>query len=277
MPTTSDYLTQLQQDRDDLVDNLEAKGITGLTGDETFTELVPEVLNIPSGGGGFPPDWTEIGYEETPSNIIEVFNYAKDIYDNWDSSITSLNNTFLNDRKLTIFPLVDTSNVTNMTQTFAYSNLLSLPLIDTSKVTDFNLCFSECRFINFPLLDFSSGANFNSAFVNCVNLIEIPKFTFTETRRYEMISMFSGCKSLKNFPPLKIKNVSDVRNMFSYCPSLTDESLDNILQMCMSATLYTGTKKFARLGFASTDYPASRIQALPHYQDFIEAGWTIGY
>lgn len=50
--TTSDYLEQLIQDRDDLVDNLTTKGISGLTGDETFTELVPEVLNIPSGGGG---------------------------------------------------------------------------------------------------------------------------------------------------------------------------------------------------------------------------------
>lgn len=46
--TTSDYLNQLEQDREDLVDNLETKGITGLTGDETFTELVPEVLNIES-------------------------------------------------------------------------------------------------------------------------------------------------------------------------------------------------------------------------------------
>lgn len=49
MPTISEQLTQLISDRDDLVDNLTTKGITGLTGDETFTELVPEVLNIPSG------------------------------------------------------------------------------------------------------------------------------------------------------------------------------------------------------------------------------------
>lgn len=48
--STADYLNQLEQDREDLVDNLEAKGITGLSGDETFTQLVPEVLNIPSGG-----------------------------------------------------------------------------------------------------------------------------------------------------------------------------------------------------------------------------------
>ncbi len=44
----SDYLTSLINDRDNLVTNLTAMGITGLTGDETFTELVPEVLNAQS-------------------------------------------------------------------------------------------------------------------------------------------------------------------------------------------------------------------------------------
>ena len=44
MPTIAEQLTQLERDRQDLVDNLETKGITGLSGDETFTELVPEVL-----------------------------------------------------------------------------------------------------------------------------------------------------------------------------------------------------------------------------------------
>lgn len=46
MATTSDYLTQLQQDREALVDNLETQGISDLIGDETFTELVPRVLDI---------------------------------------------------------------------------------------------------------------------------------------------------------------------------------------------------------------------------------------
>ena len=34
----------------------------------------------------------------------------------------------------------------------------------------------------------------------------------------------------------------------------------------------------AQLGITDTTaYPTSRIQALPHYQDFLDAGWTIGY
>lgn len=52
MPTIAEQLTQLQQDREDLVDNLETQGIDDLTGDETFTELVPRVLDIEGGGGG---------------------------------------------------------------------------------------------------------------------------------------------------------------------------------------------------------------------------------
>ena len=78
--TTADYLNQLEQDRHDLVDNLETQGITGLTGDETFTELVPEVLNIQTGGGGL--DWSAIGYSETPTGVQEGYDYAKQIYNN---------------------------------------------------------------------------------------------------------------------------------------------------------------------------------------------------
>lgn len=61
MPTISEQLTQLISDRDDLVDNLTTKGISGLTGDETFTELVPEVLNI-SGGGSSGVTFDNVSY-----------------------------------------------------------------------------------------------------------------------------------------------------------------------------------------------------------------------
>ena len=65
--------------------------------------------------------------------------------------------------------------------------------------------------------------------------------------------------------------------MFYSCPKLTDKSIDNILKMCINAISYSGVKTLQILGFSSNDYPASRIQELPSYQDFIDAGWTIGY
>ena len=51
MPTTADYLNQLIDDKADLVAILNAKGVTA-SDTETFTELVPKVDTIPSGGGG---------------------------------------------------------------------------------------------------------------------------------------------------------------------------------------------------------------------------------
>ena len=73
--TTADYLNQLEQDRQDLVDNLETKGITGLSGDETFTELVPEVLNI-SGGGTTPTNFNELRLEldTLSTNFVNYIN-----------------------------------------------------------------------------------------------------------------------------------------------------------------------------------------------------------
>lgn len=54
MPTTADYLTQLERDRDNLADNLVTMGVEA-SQSETFTSLVPKVLDI-SGGGGASED-----------------------------------------------------------------------------------------------------------------------------------------------------------------------------------------------------------------------------
>lgn len=92
--------------------------------------------------------------------------------------------------------------------------------------------------------------------------------------------MFDGCTNLQNIPVYDTSSItgsSSMTNTFRTCPSLNNESLNNILVMCINATSYTGTKTLAQLGFASTNYPVSRIQALPNYQAFIDAGWTIGY
>lgn len=228
--TTADYLTQLEQDREDLVDNLETKGITGLTGDETFTELVPEVLNIPSGSGGI--DWSTIGYSEPPESIENDYNYALQIKQNWDTTQTSLQNKFQYDTKIVYMPLVDTSNATTTYNMFnGCTNLTTVPLLNTSNVTNMRGTFSGCsRLVSIPLLDTSSVSG--------------------TTGLYQLVAS---------------------------SPLLSNDSLENILKMCINATSYTGTKTLERLGLNSTNYPASRIQALPSYQNFINAGWTIGY
>lgn len=211
-----------------------------------------EITNLPSGGG---LDWSAIGYNEMPESIIDDYNYSKEIYDNWDSSVSSRYRAFYQNTKLRIAPLVDTSNVRDMSEMFrGCSSLAEAPNFSCSNIT-------SC----------------SSMFQNCSNLISV-KMQSIGNNAYKM---FAYCYELKD---LNVKNAGYVTSKTSLqsfvqsCLKLTDESLDNILQMCISAINYNGTKTLAYLGIEDTNvYPVSRIEALPHYQDFIDAGWTIGY
>lgn len=110
MPTIAQQLSQLEQDREDLVDNLETKGITGLTGDETFTELVPEVLNI-SGGGGTGPLPTNLRHIQVGDNL-----YNKKLYFTFPSNINELISQYhlsFGDSGITIRNFISTVLLTN--------------------------------------------------------------------------------------------------------------------------------------------------------------------
>lgn len=181
-----------------------ADAIKNKKGDDTpilASEFDTEITNLPSGGSSCA--WSAIGYNGEPKSLQEMFDYSKEIYDNWDNTIMDLKYKFNGDKNLIWFPLVDTSNVTNMN------------------------------------------------------------------------SMFNNCTSLEEIPQLNTSNVTGMSNMFSSCNKLTDTSIDNILQFCITSKRENGTLKY--LGFNSNDYPINRIEALPHYQDFLDAGWTIGY
>jgi hypothetical protein len=132
-------------------------------------------------------------------------------------------------------------------------NLVSIDSITASGIIQMEETFSYCSsLVSAPLFDTSSVVNMNNT--------------------------FAGCLALENIPLYNTSNLLYCTNSFWNCTSLTDTSLDNILQMLANATRFEGTKTFTRAtGLTSSQYPASKIQALPHYQDFINAGWTIGY
>lgn len=195
-----------------------------------------------------------------------------------DTSNTSyMNMMFNNCYSITTIPLLDTSNVINMTNMFGGCfSLEAIPLLNTGNVTTMNNTFSNCRSLKtIPLLDTSKVTNMSSTFSNCSSLKTIPLLDTSSATNVS--SMFTSCFSLTTIPLLDVSSATNMSSMFSNCISLTDTSLDNILQMCIGATSYSNTKTLAYIGFNSTYYPASRIQALPHYQDFLDAGWTIGY
>ena len=126
-----------------------------------------------------------------------------------------------------------------------------------------------------PVVDTSSKTSFSYFANSCRNLLEIPLLNTSNVTNME--NAFSSCSVLTTIPVFNTSKVTNMSSMFMYTPKLTNESLDNVLQMCINATSYTGTKTLYQLGFRKSDYAVAIIEALPHYQAFIDAGWTIGY
>lgn len=199
----------------------------------------------------YPPDWSEIGYEDTPQDILDDFNYAKDIKDNWDSSVTDISYRFNADTTLRYIPIIDTGNATNMRNTF-------------------NGC---TKIVFFPQLNTSSATNMRNMLANCNSLINVS--TFDTSSVTNMRSMFQNCTELVSVPLLNTANVTDISFIFSNCLKLSNESLNNILQMCINATSYTGTKTLQQLGLTSAQ--ATTCQSLSNWNAFVSAGWSTGY
>ena len=182
------------------------------------------------GGGGSDLDWTALGYASTPQDIVDDYNYSKQIMDNWSPSIN-----------------IEYKYGSN-------NNLVYMPLVDTSIVIVFRGVFNQCANLRaIPLLDTSNTTTFE----NC----------------------FAGCTNLEVLPQLNTSKVTNFSGMFSSYGSrhLSDESLNNVLKMCINATSYSGTKTLVQLGITSASHTASKIQGLSSYQAFLDAGWTIGY
>ena len=176
-------------------------------------------------------------------------------------------------------PLLDTSNVTNMNNMFiSCTSLINIPLLNTSKVTTMESMFINCTsLINIPQLDTSSVTNMISMFNSCTSLINIPLLDTSSVN--SMRGMFYYCKNLTTIPLLDTSNVTDMRYMFSICNSLSNESLNNILMMCVNSAItsstYTSYKKLSYIGL--TQEQATICQSLSNWSAFEDAGWTTGY
>lgn len=245
-----------------------------------------------SGGGGGSKglNWEQIGYTQEPQIVQKGFNHAKNIYDNWDYTETNMANKFQRDNDLIYFPNISPiSNITSTTYMFGYC--MFLEEIDKLEITVAQSIISSFdatyMFINNSqlkrignltmIMDNGTGINLDYAFQNCTNLKDASNINISRVR--SMVSMFQGCSSLEDVPVFTYNGISSgMQNAFKNCTKLTDESLDNILQMCINSRgISSSNKTLSYLGFKTSDYPVSRLETLPHYSDFINAGWSVGY
>lgn len=187
-------------------------------------------------------------------------------------NVTTMQNMFYQCTALTVAPMLNTENVTNMNMMFhACAALRSVPEYDTGKVTDMSVMFSGCSALEtIPLLDTSACTDMTQMFRSCASLKSVPALDTGEATSFSW--MFNYCPKLEDVPAFNAAKCTNFSSMFGACPMLTDESLNNILAMCISATSYTGTKTLDQLGLESDQ--KSKCATLSNWADFVAAGWS---
>ena len=174
-----------------------------------------------------------------------------------------------------------TTKLVPLTLTFGNytGNIIDATLIDTSRLTTMLNMFQNCS--NVEELDlsswnFESVTNMNNMFNGCSKLKTIKGEEIYAPNSTGFVNTFTGCSLLEDIPVINAPRTTKLNGTFNQVGgNLTDKSLDNILLTCIKATSYNSTKTLAMIGIRTDTYPSSRIQSLPHYQDFVNAGWSI--
>lgn len=92
--------------------------------------------------------------------------------------------------------------------------------------------FQKCyNLTEIPTLNTSNGTNFDSMFLDCESLVTIPLLDLSKATNVNY--MFSYCSKLENITFIGSinKNID-----FSYCTSLTYDSVKSILTACSNTT-----------------------------------------
>lgn len=233
--------------------------------------------------GSIDLDWTELGYDGTPTSINESiqdgFDYAKQIKQNWTNIVTDGYQLFFNDHKLMFFPSVDNSNMLRMACMFqnCYS-LQKVGYLNTQQMDSIGTAFRDCYSLRevFDINSEISSGNFSAdnVFYNCISLENAPNIS--ATRRTNLTGIFYNCVSLKNVPVFNIRlGITGMNNAFGNCINLTNESLNNIMGTIKNAAYFAGTKTLKDIGFSSEQ--ATTCTTLPNWTALQNNGWTTGY
>lgn len=159
---------------------------------------------------------------------------------------------------------------TNVQGSSSDYNTLINPVIDS---TSGSSIWFKYAILILPELDFSSRTDLIGFFTNFRKLTTISGIDMSNAT--DVSYMFENCYRLENIPQFNVGKVINMSNMFINCIRLSNESLNNILAMCINATSITSNKNLKYIGLTSTQ--ATTCQTLSNYQAFLAAGWTTGY
>lgn len=228
-----------------------------------------------------------------PENIksgVQIFNvvgnYEGQTGERFDAKINmdgittfDTNNTFLNTTVESInLTDIDTSAVTTWSAAFYnHKKLKNLIGFKVGNATSMYWTFGNCAFKETPEMDTSGITDMSQLFSNNRKLKTVNQFDTSSVKT--MTRMFTNCVALENLCVLNTSKVTDMTGILINCSSLTDESLNNFMQMCINAVnLYNKAVAYRRLSdMGLTAEQVTRCQSLPNYETLIAKGFVTGY
>lgn len=184
-------------------------------------EVICGVTGTYEGGGR---DWSAIGYSGEPETIVNGYNYAKNIYDNWDSSVTSMPSSIRDSRgQILFFPGLDMSNITGngLYEALGWQyHLIEVgPIIVSNKCTTFARSFYQnysLEKFDFSNIDLSNIASFEQTFYNCSCLKNLKNIKNKSVDKLtSIVQMFYSCSSIEEIDLSGWQNTDLLKNIYS--------------------------------------------------------------
>ena len=193
------------------------------------------------------------------------------------SNVINMSNMFNRCVNLTTVPNFDTHNVVSMNDMF-YScrNLTSIPNFNTSNVTSMANTFMSClNLTTVPNLDTSNVISTARMFCDCTNLTTVPNLDTSNVT--DMAIAFQNCYNLVDVPQLNTSNITNMRQTFCNCNNLSNESIQNIINMCLNSNITASSDKTLLTSSWNSPFAMSTINNSYYQNRWAEldaAGWT---
>lgn len=184
---------------------------------------------------------------------------------NFSQNITNLYRAFSSiqiNEPLWIIPMLNTVNVTNMSQTFSslYSRSIDISNWDTSNVTDMSSMFSYLYYtkdLNLGNMNTSKVTNMASMFSWSRNIVDLDLSSFNTINVTNMFWMFAAAENISyiNLASFDTSNVETMEGMFYHCFNVERINVSNLNTCNVSnmQNMFTGCSKVKELDVSNFD------------------------